>query len=104
MKNTGFTPGPWIVDRNNVHGGQIATIYGCRDGWAEIWSTEWPDIENQESNIHLMASAPELVVALNDLLNACYRAALHDELSEIIDGSLLDTAEKAINKALGREL
>jgi len=61
-----FTPGPWETSRNMVHSGQIATIHHCLgNDWVEIWSQSWPESEaQQESNAHLIASAPELYDAL----------------------------------------
>lgn len=56
------------------------------------------------ANARLIAAAPELLQALSNLMNACYKADLHEELSEIVDGRLLDAAETAIFKAVGDEL
>ena len=58
-------------------------------------------IERKLADATLIAAAPELLEALNDLLNACYKASIHDELSEIIDGKLMDAAQFAIAKARG---
>lgn len=60
------TPGPWQIDRNNVHTGQIATIHHCiNNDWIEIWSPTWPDSEEQqEANARLIATSPELLAEL----------------------------------------
>lgn len=42
------------------------------------------------------AKVERLVEALENLMNACYEADLHEELSEFVDGSLLDAAEIAL--------
>jgi hypothetical protein len=65
------TPGPWETDRNNVHAGQIATIHHCiGNDWIEVWSPNWPDSEEtQEANARLIAAAPDLLSALNRLLD-----------------------------------
>ena len=69
-KARAWTPGPWKMDRNNCHAGEIATVHGCRGGWIEIWSTSWPmDEDSQEANARLMAAAPALFEALDRLLN-----------------------------------
>lgn len=72
----GATPGPWLKDRNNVHTGQIATIHGClNNDWVEVWSTEWPDSEEQqEANAHLIAAAPEAIATLLAALRECQQA------------------------------
>lgn len=64
------TAGPWRIDRNNCHAGQIAVIHHClNNDYVEIWSTNWPDKEEtQEANAALIASAPELLEALDYLL------------------------------------
>lgn len=44
----------------------------------------------------LEKSCEGLLKALESLMNACYKAAAHEELSEFIDRSLLHSAEKAL--------
>lgn len=65
------TRGKWEADRRSTHAGQIATIHGSQGGWIEIWSTDWPDTDNQEANASLILAAPKLLDALklarNDL-------------------------------------
>lgn len=60
---SGFTPGPWETDRNNVHAGSIATIHHClNNDWVEVWSPNWPmDEAEQEANARLIAAAPEML-------------------------------------------
>ena len=91
MKEFKGTPGPWHMDRNNVHTGQIATIHHCiGNDWVEIWSPDWPDTEEkQEANAKLIAAAPELLEALQDL---DARACIYVNTSK---------AKAAITKALG---
>ncbi len=38
----------------------------------------------------------QLAAALKNLMMSCYKADLHEELSEFVDGSLLDSAEEAL--------
>lgn len=91
------TPGPWSVDRNNVHSGRIATIHHCiGNDWIEIWSPNWPDTEEkQESNANLIAAAPELLEALQDMVES------YQYESSMENPSLLK-ARAAIAKALGQ--
>ena len=68
------TPGPWLTDRNNVHTGQIATLHHCiGNDWVEIWSDKWTetgmDEKEQEANARLIAAAPDLLAALQNLEN-----------------------------------
>lgn len=69
------TPGPWLVDRNSVHAGQIAIIHGCKNNdWIEIWSTNWPDSQEcQEANVSLMLAAPDLLKALKGVIRVADR-------------------------------
>lgn len=109
------TPGPWEVDRNNVHSGRIATIHHCiGNDWVEIWSPEWPDTEEkQEANARLMSAAPELLDALQEMvkdlvayqINARNAAKINNRwegCAEAVQQSI-DKAREAINKALGGE-
>src|SRR5574337_508081 len=78
-----FTPGPWLVARNECHAGQIATIYAVRGGYAEIWSENWAlyglSEDVQESNLAVIAAAPELYEALDQLRTVM---ACHDSTPE----------------------
>ncbi len=79
------TPGPWEVgDELRVYGGNGLYIFRSAMG-----------IEYQitQSNVNLIAAAPELLEALQDALHA------HDKHGEF---SEWDFARAAINKALGK--
>lgn len=90
------TPGPWETDRNNVHGGQIATLHGCKDNdWVEVWSERWPDEIAQEANARLISAAPELLYALKSLMVSESRARI------MPIGPEWDIARAAIAKAEG---
>lgn len=102
MKEAKHTPGPWQTDRNNVHSGQIATVHHClNNDWVEIWS---PDAfaeteEMQEANARLIAAAPELLDALEDLVSFMNLAP---ELANYDIEVELEDARAAIAKATGR--
>ncbi len=96
------TPGPWVntgLDHQypkeiNIQSGNLyiaRTIGGL-------------GLIEETANANLIAAAPELLEALRNLMSACYKADLHEELSEIVDGCLLDAAETAIAKANGEEV
>lgn len=104
MKEFKGTPGPWEVDRNNVHTGQIATIHHCiGNDWVEIWSPNWPDSEEtQEANANLIAAAPDLLEALQETV---YRldAWISTGRASDLDVNAAEKARAAISKALGEE-
>lgn len=66
-------PGPWLMDRNNCHAGQIATIHHCiGNDWIEVWTDKWCEgdglaEEVMEANARLITAAPDLLAALIDL-------------------------------------
>jgi hypothetical protein len=51
------------------------------------------------SKRQLSQSAPELFIALHDLLTACRIADAEDELSSHVDGVYLDAAQAALDEA-----
>ncbi|HFF8937689.1 hypothetical protein [Serratia marcescens] len=97
------TPGPWEVDRNNVHSGQIATIHHCLgNDWVEIWSPDWPDTEEkQEANARLISAAPELLEALQAAME-WIDAVPQDVQLPTMPGFDRDWVDGIIAKALGR--
>ncbi|MGQ6015120.1 hypothetical protein ACUNG1_14080 [Serratia sp. IR-2025] len=97
------TPGPWKVDRNNVHSGQIATIHHCiGNDWVEIWSPDWPDTEEkQEANARLISAAPELLEALQTAMD-WIDAVPQDVQLPTMPGFNRDWVDGIIAKALGR--
>jgi hypothetical protein len=63
------TDGPWLIDVANYHAGHIATV--DHNGHVmEIWSETWPKSEDGPGNAKLIAAAPELLEALQDLWRA----------------------------------
>jgi hypothetical protein len=86
---------------------------------AQALVADWRDstpatFNSRERNLHLqhrienalaksvreaMERAADLQTALQNLFDACIVADSHGDLSEAIDGSLLDAARKAIEKA-----
>lgn len=75
------TPGPWMFDKDNV-GVNRASGYGILNSEGTIGVTVHlkhlgfvtPDelIENAEANARLIAAAPELLVALEDMVKNDY--------------------------------
>lgn len=96
MKKFKGTPGPWVVVDNDVY-------FDIRKGWKSIGdvcaSMHAFDDSNHRgvvatANANLIAAAPELLEALQLMLN--------DECSDTHNHAV-NTAEKAIAKALGEQ-
>ena len=58
-----YTPGPWFFDVNHCHAGQIATLHGDDEGFAEIWSEQWMSLPRESQN----ANAMRIVSCVNAL-------------------------------------
>ena len=102
-----YTPGPWNVDKENAHTGQVATCHGDHEGWYEVWTMEWSDGVDQEANAHLIAAAPELLEALEMLIewhDKCQDAGHrdHEENAPVCNAcSDIVRAKEAIRRAYG---
>ncbi len=88
------TPGPWQIDNNNCHSGQVAVCHGDEEGYVEVWSENWSAGISQSANARLIAAAPDLLKALQGLLASVQRG--------VCDGSGMeqDAARVAIAKAV----
>ncbi len=68
------TKGPWGIEMNDNHAGSIATVYGCADGYANVWSENWVDTDmahdEREANLRLIAAAPDLYEAVAAVIDA----------------------------------
>ncbi|MRT30848.1 hypothetical protein [Herbaspirillum sp. CAH-3] len=68
------TPTPWLVEKANVHAGQVAVFYdGEKDAWFELWSEHWGDGIDAKANAEYAArcvnSHEALVRALRDCVS-----------------------------------
>lgn len=87
MANEKWTPGPWRID------GSLA-IYSADDSF--IADVTYLTDEKEQANANLIAAAPELYEALNDLLN------------EAINGTVpllaqIEKVSKVLRKARGED-
>ncbi len=102
MEKSGFTPGPWSVDFNGLSGyGDNGNTFNINAGDEQIASLPSafrlldtddrisPEFVGEQANAHLIAAAPDLLVACKAALGAF-------ESNNAIDWSEL---EKAILKA-----
>ncbi|MCP4899709.1 MAG: hypothetical protein GY906_22310 [bacterium] len=118
------TPGPWTVHEvfpyyvvpfdhawKAIGGAQDPDVEASK--YAKLISrqepTEFEDFyrsrlspEEASANAALIATAPEMLEALEALFDACCEADAREELSSQIDGSLLDAASEAMAKARGQ--
>ena len=94
MKEFKGTPGPWFVKMEACDQTVALDIMGCGVcvSSAIPWSSDTEcDIDKAVANANLIAAAPELLEALQEIIDSgCY-----------IPGDLHDMAFSAINKALG---
>ena len=98
MREKKFMPGPWKVERENIHIGSIATCHGDDDGWFEVWTSNWQDGVNQGANANLISAAPELLEALEEMQKQIKQVEDGDKLYTGFDTELID---HAIAKAYG---
>lgn len=94
---SGYTPGPWEVDEDSLRGSSYVAIHG--DGWVEFASVVTRMKDGKESpegraNARLIAAAPDLLEALDALVNMP-----SDMTAERV--AALDAARKALTKARG---
>lgn len=89
------TPGPWLY--REPDGDELHEIYADFSGdliCYPVWT------HNQKANIPLIAAAPELLVALKELIDQLEGIGIPDWHGA--EGLSLDQARAAINKAEGR--
>lgn len=126
---SGFTPGPWIAsdyysDATTIIDGSgfsIADAPRCliHEGWPDKGFEHWADSpeahrwiseEEQRANARLIAAAPELLEALQEMVSRIeYYANLDDSQKPSIEdwestynSSDMDAARAALAKALGQ--
>ena len=90
------TPGSWKA--NFAISGSVY-IFGGDRNFACVFD-EWRDEANQEANACLIAAAPDLLEALEELLAMCQR---QENFSDDGDGRMFERASAAIAKARGEK-
>lgn len=98
MKEFKGTSGPWVADKTSRAIGQIS-----RDddqSYGILIPVAWVEFDQDEgiqaSNQRLIAAAPELLEALQRMVNKAHKQNWNDAYPEE-----LQSAQAAINKALG---
>ena len=105
------TPGPWIIEAETCHTGDIATVHNTAEKWVTIYAPHWMETgmgeHEQSANARLIAAAPELLEALKAMLEVHGVRQEHANASVEIPQSwvdLSDVARTAIAKATGGEV
>jgi hypothetical protein len=112
---TQHTPGPWVVG-TETRGEEICTIHGCsnqpsEDRLGQTWvyvhfprfvNGEWfnPTPENKWADATLIAAAPELLAALQDMLDM-REMHLNSRVHPKGEIEVVQSARAAIAKATG---
>lgn len=94
-----FTKGPWVADKTSRAIGPVSReddqSYGMLIPVA--WVEFDPEVEVQAGNQHLIAAAPDLIEALQAMLNKSYKQNWNDKYPDEVEA-----AQDAIAKALGQ--
>lgn len=98
MKNTKHTPGPWTA-RDYGHENIIHIEHETGSAIAQIGGPT-TNMDLAEANARLIASAPELLEVLGDMLARFADHEQYDETGE--DTEAINAARAAIRKATGQ--
>ena len=90
---TKHTLGPWHVKDHPTETCQIIAENSIRV--CDVWCT---DLEGGVENAHLIAAAPEMLEALQNIIE--YRTPVPDTESDYVPRTIIKEAKKAILKAL----
>lgn len=103
MKEFQGTPGPWVADKTSRAVGLISRdddqSYGILIPVA--WVEFDQDVGIQTSNQRLIAAAPELLEALQNMIGAFDNPIVRRKLPSTFNHEAIQSARAAINKALG---
>lgn len=100
MKKTKFTPGPWRIETENETGTPTISI---RDGLNQQIATVNPyRLAWRDADARLIAAAPEMLEALESLVERCSHLKNLNGVQDII-AKQIDDAKAAIAKARGKQ-
>lgn len=109
METQRHTPGPWVADHTGDYADDPAKVVkicypdGQQRHLAKVYDCYLPGDGDGDANARLIAAAPDLLAALEDLVGLA-AAAMHDanrDGGEYDDGVELAAARAAIAKARG---
>ena len=95
---TGHTPGPWSV--TGRHGGSTTLVCREDDDGAMTCIAQVEPITSEQANARLIAAAPALLAALEELVAERSPGGYHDDLNDTYG---LELARAAISEAQGPE-
>jgi hypothetical protein len=109
MKKISYTPGPWFVKENMPHGGGIGIGPDYDDSGDSPHAIITFNGGESEANARLIAAAPEMLEALQDIVYAVKHGISIETLNECCSdfnygkksNSILAACESAIEKAIG---
>lgn len=110
--NTTHTPGPWVVEAATLIWSpsakkMVAGASACepRSGFVEYEPPQTISLDEPAANARLIAAAPDLLAALEDLVRLADRAMIliNDELADACDTIEFYAARSAIANARGNQ-
>lgn len=104
MSKFKYTPGPWVADKTSRAVGPVSKEDEQSNGMVLLvaWVEFDPEVEIQAANQQLIAAAPELLEALQDMLSGWeYIRAQHGDLYGVGWDRAERKAQAAIKKAMG---
>ena len=90
------TPGPWINHGRDTHGLPHSMIEGGGALLAKVFSVHYGDLVQEISNANLIAAAPDLLEALQNMADSYEKYKIDSFLEDE-----LESARAAIAKAKG---
>lgn len=101
-----FTPGPWELEAGRSFKTASGSFYLAYGNNPKSGRPEFGNFMELDANARLIAAAPDMFTALDELLTLYYGDKLvreHDALSTFAAEVAFQNARNAIYKALGRE-
>jgi hypothetical protein len=95
MDKPAHTPGPW--HRNIAPASKYPVIFAGRNTHVALTLTQGLPVEQQEANANLIAAAPVLLAAAQEML----RVETSQGISDRVFDAALDTLTTAIRRAHG---
>lgn len=100
--DTKFTPGPWFANLQDDGGFNITDMVDCWDASVLCTRFAWAEKEEENhANARLMAAAPDLLAALQNMVGAFHSPIARRKLPSDFNVEAIESAQAAIAKATG---